>query len=269
MFQRIKTFLKEIDGSIWFYLSLFAVSLFFLRFTFFVHPDTSGDFWGNVRVEFVGFCFDVFLLGLIFSIFMQRYQRKQDIKRWQEEIDDYRGWDEKEATHRIVGNIRRLNKMGVKNVNLRRCYLAKAYLLEIDLEGADLTGANLEGADLRLANLENANFNESLLQNARLDRANLKNTSFGHSHLESASLTDTNLEGSGFNKAHLAGAYFMGATNLEEADFSFSYLEGAHFDSIEWLDKLQKKDAEKKGVKLFLKYYAEPSIFGFTIKSKT
>ena len=76
MLQRFKTFLKEIDGSIWFYLSLLAVSLFSLRFTFFVHSDTSGDFWGNVRVEFVGFCFDVLLLGLVFSIFMQRYQRK-------------------------------------------------------------------------------------------------------------------------------------------------------------------------------------------------
>lgn len=186
MFQCFKDFLKEIDGSIWFYLSLFAVSLFFLRFTFFVHPDTSGDFWGNVRIEFVGFCFDVFLLGLIFSIFMQRYQRKQDIKRWQEEIDDYRGWDEKEAMFRIVGNIKRLNRAGVTKIDLSGCYLRGADLSNLNLRGSTFFETDLRDADLGYSDFSDVLFSTVYFQGAYLIGTIFDNASFSGVNLENA-----------------------------------------------------------------------------------
>lgn len=225
MFQRFKTFFKEIDGSIWFYLSLLAASLFFLRFTFFIHPDTSGDFWGNVRVEFVGFCFDVLLLGLILSIFMQRDRRKQDIKRWKEEIDDFRGWDEKEAMFRIVGNVNRLNRAGITEICLEVCHLQNAIFIEANLKGSSFTEANLENASLAEANLENTNF------------------------------WDVNLKGAELYNANLKGANLMGV-NFENADLRLANLENAIVDKIDWLESLEKLNVEG-WEDLIKKYYIE------------
>jgi hypothetical protein len=190
MFQRFKTFLKEIDGSIWFYLSLLAASLFFLRLTFFVHPDTSGDFWGNARIEFVGFCLDVFLLGLIFSIFMQRYQWKQDIKRWQEEIDDYRRWDEKEAMFRIVGNIKRLNRAGVTKIDLSGCYLRGANLSDLNLRGSIFFDADLRGVDFSYTNLDEVRFGGTDLKESILIGTTFKNASFAGVNLDDAKVRE-------------------------------------------------------------------------------
>ena len=63
----------------------------------------------DVLVEAHGMLFDILIIGtFIFALHElveKRRERKSKIKRWQEEIDDYRGWDEKEATIKIVGNI--------------------------------------------------------------------------------------------------------------------------------------------------------------------
>jgi len=232
MFQRIKTFLKAIDGSIWFYLLLLAVSLFVLRFTFFVHPDTSGDFWGNVRVEFVGFCFDVLLLGLIFSIFMQRYQRKQDIKRWQEEIDDYREWNEPEAMFRIVGNIKRLSRLGVTEIDLQHCFLEESNLGGLNLSGSIFSGARMEHTFLAEAELENAFFHWTNLSRANLIKANLKGAFLKYTVLEDAILFDIQLD----------GAYISNVV-----------LEGASVKSGTWFDDLKKNGVE--GVEWLKEHY--------------
>jgi len=42
---------------------------------------------------------DVAIFGVLIVIFNRIRERRLDIKRWQEEIDDYMGWKEPEATH--------------------------------------------------------------------------------------------------------------------------------------------------------------------------
>ena len=46
-------------------------------------------------------------------------EKRRNIKRWQEEIDDFRGWNSEEAKFRIVGNIKRLNRNGIISKEIR------------------------------------------------------------------------------------------------------------------------------------------------------
>ena len=77
-------------------------------------------------------------------------------RRYQEEIDDLREWDNDEAAHRIADNIKELNRSGITNIRLERCYLVKADLERVDLSEADLSYANLKQAGLREASLFSA-----------------------------------------------------------------------------------------------------------------
>lgn len=250
MFKSIKIFVNNIDSNIWFYFILLTCSIIFLKMTFSVHPDMSGDFWGNVRVEFVGFCFDVFLLGLIFSIFIQIQQKRQDVKRWREEIDDFRGWHEPEAMFRIVGNIKRLNRAGKTNIDLIKCYLNKADLFKVDLKNSTFWYASLERAQLQKAQIENGNF-----YNASLKEANLSNGNFTDAHFRDANLEDCTLLEGVFQGANFTGASLKKAklymtnfqrttlikTNFEGASFWGVLLDDAIVDRADWIESLRSE----------------------------
>jgi len=184
------------------------------------------DFGQNIRVEFVGFCFDVLLLGLIYAIFKRRNKRDQDIKRWQEEIDDYRGWDEKEATFRIVGNVKRLNREKISAIRLQFCYLREA----------KLTKTNLKGAILFNADLENARLGEADLSNADLRFANLKRSYLVGAIFEGADLSNANFDGAQWGRYLFPDStgykFIIGNAPM------YSFIDGAIVDSTEWIENL-------------------------------
>ena len=84
--------------------------------------------WHDLLVEANGMFFDLVIFGVFLTIYEALSEKKDRIERLQEEIDDYRGWDEKEAMYRIVGAVRRLKREGNVEINLTRCYLAGAVL---------------------------------------------------------------------------------------------------------------------------------------------
>lgn len=66
----------------------------------------------NLWPEMGGMTLDVFFILIVFALFEQRRNKRQDISRQREVIDDYKRWDHPEAHLRIAGAIRRLNRMG-------------------------------------------------------------------------------------------------------------------------------------------------------------
>jgi len=60
-----------------------------------IKPDSGLS--QNLYATLLGFFLDALLFGILIVHINKRREKKLDIKRWQEEIDDYRGWDEKEA----------------------------------------------------------------------------------------------------------------------------------------------------------------------------
>ncbi|RWQ64603.1 pentapeptide repeat-containing protein [Mesorhizobium sp.] len=73
----------------------------------------------GIYVEAWGTIFDLFFVGLLLTWFALRRDRKQNIERYSEEIDDFKRWDSDEAHVRIAGNIRRLAKAGKSDLDLR------------------------------------------------------------------------------------------------------------------------------------------------------
>jgi uncharacterized protein YjbI with pentapeptide repeats len=97
-----------------------------------------------------------------------------------------------------------LNKMDLRNQDLREINLPQKHLEEADLSGAHLEGANLEGV--------------------HLERARLLDT-----HLEGANLVDAYLDGANLEGAHLDG----GATTLDRAHLRNANLFGAQLANAE------------------------------------
>ncbi|MBC7775555.1 MAG: pentapeptide repeat-containing protein [Phycisphaerae bacterium] len=239
-------------------------------FMCFLNYKDGADFsWHDLLVEANGMIFDLLVFGILLSIYEALRNKRDKIERLHEEIDDYRGWDEKEAMYRIVGAVKRLNKLGVTtDINLGNCYLEgarffgaklkRSNLRYLNLEKADFGWAELQGANLHNANLSMANLWAANLQGANLEEARLVSTKlfkaelieanlylanlweadFREANLMRANLRRARLERSNFFKAELIGA------NLQGANFEDSCLEGANFQGAivdkDWFEKLSK-----------------------------
>ena len=213
------------------------------------------NFLENIAAEAHGMVFDLLVIGW-FMLWLNRLaERRIRTDRYREEIDDYLGWHSPEATHRIAGNIRRLNRNGIRReLKLTEAYLEGANLAGAYLEGADLWGANLRaaglhgarlseanlaGADLKRADLERAvltradlrgaNLTEADLERAFLEDADLRGAIFTEADLQFASLPNARLTRARFIGANLRGAHLEGA-HLEGADFGGATLHGASLD---------------------------------------
>lgn len=240
---------KPILASLFIFVlaSVIVISLTLIKYGY------KGDFlYKNILVEAHGMLFDILVIGIfIFALHKigeSRIKRELDIKRWQEEIDDFRGWDEKEATFRIVGNIKRLNRNGITGISLYDCFLrkaslgradlAKAELWDADLEGAMLSKANLEEADLSRTNLGGANLAKANLGGANLEEANLAKANLKQANLAKANLEEADLEEASLMGAKLAGANLIG-TKLAGVELWYADLMGAINLTTEQLFKVK------------------------------
>jgi hypothetical protein len=117
---------------------LIAFAAFILATVFVVSLTLSsygygGNFLENILVEAHGMLLDILVIG-IFILWLNRSGEKLlEVRRYLEEIDDFRGWDSDEAGYRIAGNVKRLNRNGITNVQLEECHLVKVNLSSTNL----------------------------------------------------------------------------------------------------------------------------------------
>jgi len=197
----------------------------------------TSEFWMNVLAEAHGMVFDLLVIGCLLLWLNRMAERRLRNSRYREEIEDYLGWRSPEATHRIVGNIRRLNRGGVREgFRLTEAYLVGANLGGVRLCESDLWGALLEGASLRDADLTGASLAGAVLDGADLERAVLRKSdmrgcSLRETDLERAVLDDVDLRGATLTAADLQYASLKRAnlsrTSLPDANLRGAVLEDA------------------------------------------
>lgn len=72
--------------------------------------------WGSIAqgvyIEMSGGVFDIFIFGFVLAFFVFKRDRSMEVKRLQEEIDDFKKWNSEEGRFRIAGAIRRSNRLG-------------------------------------------------------------------------------------------------------------------------------------------------------------
>lgn len=212
-----------------------------------------------IQKYFPSLLLDILVFGILIVVFNKIWEKRRNIRRWQEEIHDYSGWNEPEAKFRIVGNIKRLNRNRITKIDLEGCFLEGAWLEGINLKGASLIGASLEGARLGGINLEGAQLEAANFRKAELDRANLQGagltgaslndarlwfanlrrawnrgedevwcqgTDFGHANLQYVNFADGNFQRADFNNADLQNSEFNWCA-LDEANFSHADMRHA------------------------------------------
>jgi uncharacterized protein YjbI with pentapeptide repeats len=192
------------------------------------------DYINNIIVEAHGLFFDLLVLGVLISIYERRRHRKEAIERNENLIDDFRGWDEKEATFRIVGAIKRLNKLKVTKINLKNCFLNNAHMGGLNLQGANLHLASFKGALLWTTNFQGAEIICANFENADLRNADFKNASLLTSIFSGAQLTNVNFEGSDLRGANFTGADLRGC-NLKNACLKWTSIPVPNADRFEFL----------------------------------
>ncbi len=184
---------------------------------YFLYPS---DFLVNILSEAHGMVFDLLIIGWFLFWLNKLAERKLKNNRYREEIEDFLGWKSPEATHRIAGNIRRLNRGGVReDIRLTEAFLKGANLAGASLRHCDLWGANLEGANLSGADVKNSNLAGANLEGAEMERIEMTG-----SDLRGANLMEADLERGDISNTDMRGAILRGA-DLQYATLMHSNLE--------------------------------------------
>jgi BTB/POZ domain-containing protein KCTD9 len=206
-----------------FVLVMITVLVVGLSWTYYVHDFDT--FWPQVLSEAHGMIFDIAVIGMLLFWLNQNGETRKRIRAYKDEIDDFRLWESEEAAFRTVGNIKRLNRQKIYEINLVNSYLARTNLNYVNLKGSNLNSANFSNAFLIETNLENTRLNQTNFENANLNQADLRN-----SYASGANFRDAFLIKSKFENAFLIKTNFKNAF-LMEANLRNSYVMGADFEN--------------------------------------
>jgi len=179
----------------------------------------------QVLAEAHGMIFDIAVIGILIFWLNQNGEIKQRIRMYRDEIDDFRLWESEEAAFRTVGNIKRLKRHKIYEINLVNCFLTRTNLNYVNLTGSNLNSANISQSSLIEANLENTRLNQTNFENSNLNQANLRGAYVSGANFKDSYLIKTQLEGAFLIKANFNNAYLM------EANLKNCYLMGADFEN--------------------------------------
>jgi uncharacterized protein YjbI with pentapeptide repeats len=230
------------------------------------------NFYPQVLAEAHGMLFDIAVIGILIFYLNAQGEKRRRIRTYIDEIDDFRLWESEESAFRTAGNIKRLNRHHIYDLNLAHCYITRTNLNYAVLRNANLNSAKLDFSMLIGANFENARLNQTKFDNANLNQANLKGAyangaSFKHaqlikSNLEKSFLIMADFESAVLMEANLTGADLSGA-NLKNCNFFKADLRGASGLTAEQLREAKTLQSAKLDPSLMEQVKAEkPLLFG-------
>jgi uncharacterized protein YjbI with pentapeptide repeats len=206
-------------------LVLLFVSILVIGLSLKYYITDFTNFWPQILIEAHGMVFDITIIGLLIFWLNQNGETRRRIRTYRDEIDDFRLWESDEAAFRTVGNIKRLNRHKIYQINLVNCYLARTNLNYVNLKGSNINSANLANSSLIETNLEGTRLNQTNLENANLNQANLNGAYASGANFKDAFLIKAQFENAFLIKANFKNAFLM------EANLRGSYLMGADFEN--------------------------------------
>jgi BTB/POZ domain-containing protein KCTD9 len=190
---------------------------------YYLHDFNS--FIPQILAEAHGMIFDIAVIGILIFWLNQNGEIRQRIRTYKDEIDDFRLWESEEAAFRTVGNIKRLNRHKIHEINLVNCYLPRTNLNYVNLSGSNLNSSNISQSSLIESNLENARLNQTNFENSNLNQANLQGAYASGANFKDSFLIKSNFDGAFLIKANFSNAFLM------EANLQNCYLMGADFEN--------------------------------------
>ncbi len=229
-----------IESPVRFYLVGFIACLFVVGFldAFYIFDIDNGRYpfgneWDNIIVESHGLLFDLFVLGILLAIYDQikekrriEEEKQQTIKRYLEELEDFRYWKSEEAKFRIQGIVRRLVSLDFTKIDFTYLDLSCVIMPNIHLFGAslletDFSGANLTGTSFEYAKINSTKFKtrDTQLLNAKFMDTNIYATDFEGAFLMGSDFSRANISKSSFRNSDLRGVTFLDA-NFFDCEFA-------------------------------------------------
>lgn len=204
---------------------LFVVAIIVLSLSLKYYLRDFDTFYQQVLAEAHGMIFDIAVIGILIFWLNQNGEIRQRIRTYKDEIDDFRMWESEEAAFRTVGNIKRLNRHKIFEINLVNCHLPRTNLNYVNLTGSNMNSANISQSSLIEANLENARLNQTNFENSNLNQINLRGAYASGSNFKDAFLIKAQFENAFLIKSNFSNAYLM------EANLQNAYLMGADFEN--------------------------------------
>lgn len=206
-------------------LVLLIVTIIVLSLSLQYYIRDFDTFIQQVLAEAHGMIFDIAVIGILIFWLNKNGETRQRIRTYKDEIDDFRLWESEEAAFRTVGNIKRLNRHHIYELNLVNCYLPRTNLNYVNLSGSNLNSANVAQSSLIETNLENARLNQTNFENSNLNQANLTGAYASGANFKDAFLIKANFENAFLIKANFNNAFLM------EANLQNCYVMGADFEN--------------------------------------
>jgi uncharacterized protein YjbI with pentapeptide repeats len=204
---------------------LFVVAVIVIAFSLPYYLADFTNFWPQILAEAHGMIFDIAVIAILLAWLNQNGDTRQRIRTYKDEIDDFRLWESDEAAFRTVGNIKRLNRHKINEINLVNCHLVRTNLNYVNLKGSNLNSTNLSNSSLIETNLENTRLNQTNFENSNLNQANLMGAYASGANFKDAFLIKGQFENAFLIKANFRNAFLM------EANLRNSYLMGADFEN--------------------------------------
>ena len=229
-------------------LVLLIVTIIVIALSLSYYINEFDTFIQQVLAEAHGMIFDIAVIGILIFWLNQNGEIRRRIRTYKDEIDDFRLWESEEAAFRTVGNIKRLNRHKIHEINLVNCHLPRTNLNYANLAGSNANSANISQSSLIESNLENARLNQTNFENSNLNQANLKGAYASganfkdafliKAHFENAFLIKANFNNAFLMEANLQNCYLMGA-DFENASLYKADLRGAKGLTVEQLSKVK------------------------------
>ncbi len=210
------------------FLVLIILALLIIGISIPHYFSETDDFMINLLAEAHGMIFDIAVIGILIFWLNQIGQKKQRIRAYIDEIDDFRMWESEEAAFRTVGNIKRLNRHRIYNIDLVNCYLNRTNLNYVNLNKANLNNAIISNSNLIKGNLVETRLNQTNFENSNLNQAILVSSYASGANFRDANMIKADLSNSLLIKADFSNAFLMEAnlrnTHLTEANFEMANL---------------------------------------------
>ncbi len=169
-----------------FVLALVLATVALLVLDFMYNPDP-----GDILVEAHGMVLDIVLFGVILTIYEFYLNKREKLRDYAEELEDFKGWNESEAVYRNVGLIKRILRLkGNQGLIISRSYLKEANLIDLVFRRTIFKKLVIKQAWVELTKFDDCKF-ERLnavginLKNCSFNDCSFSGSVFSHSWFES------------------------------------------------------------------------------------
>ncbi|MBK8483159.1 MAG: hypothetical protein IPL31_02065 [Saprospiraceae bacterium] len=227
---------KHFDGP-YAIITWFAISLFIIIFIILLLPLSANvsftyqQIVTNIYPEIYGLLFDIILFGIIISIYDIAKERKRNIQSEKEQIDDFRGWNSNEASHRILGSIKRLQRQKIYDIDLSSCYFKDIMLTDLCFMNSKMAGLTLLNTEVYNTTFHNIRSNFFTCRDSRIHGCSFQygkiNFNLHTTYISSVLFKNINVSSSSLFIKDLSFTLF------EEVDFSYSFF---NFDKCHFVE---------------------------------